>query len=363
MAQVAQQGDQTDRPACLLPRGLRYAFGERVVSVIVGHAARCRGGVALKLVEFMPHVEPNRDPYARLGLLVGETVVEVGESERGSLLGWIQRGLPHIDELRALEASVSAGNTDAPLNGHPRRIFPLSGVKLLAPISRPPSLRDFYAFESHVKAGNAIRGREIPRQWYEIPVFYFSNAGSILGPEDHVSAPRASQALDFELEVACVIGRAGRDIAPGDAENHILGYTIFNDWSARDLQRQEVAVGLGPAKAKDFASSLGPWLVTPDELADRYAGRPGVYNLSMVARVNGVERSRGNWADLHFSFGDMLARASADVMLQPGDVIGSGTVGTGCLLELTMGQGPWLQSGDTVELEIERLGVLRNTVY
>lgn len=316
----------------------------------------------MKLVEFVPLIEQNRDLFARLGLLVGATVIEVGESERGSLLGWIERGLPHIDELRALEAQVSAGSTAAFLNGHLRRTFPLTDVKLLAPIRRPRALRDFYAFEQHVKAGSQIRGRDIPPQWYEIPVFYFSNTGSIIGPEDHVTAPKSSQALDYELEVACVIGRAGRDILPEDAEEFILGYTIFNDWSARDLQRQEVAVGLGPAKGKDFASSLGPWLVTPDELADRHAGRPGVYNLSMSARVNGIERSRGSWGDLHFSFGDMIARASAGVMLYPGDIFGSGTVGTGCLLELTKGQGPWLQSGDIVELEIERLGVLRNTV-
>ncbi len=145
-------------------------------------------------------------------------------------------------------------------------------------------------------------------------------------------------------------------------KTYIFGYTIFNDWSARDIQRREVKVGLGPAKAKDFASSLGPWIVTPEELQERATGRPGVYDLEMTARLNGQIVSRGNWKDLHYSFGEMIARASQDVYLLPGDVIGSGTVGSGCLLEITGGRGPWLSPGDVVELEIERLGVLRNTV-
>jgi fumarylacetoacetate (FAA) hydrolase len=224
------------------------------------------------------------------------------------------------------------------------------------------SLRDFYAFEQHVKTANENRGRDVPKEWYQIPVFYFSNHTAIYGHEDEIPHPLYTQALDYELEVACVIGKSGHDIPAEQAEEHIFGYMIYNDWSARDVQRQEVAVGLGPAKGKDFAQSFGPYLVTPDELADRHTGRPGVYDLSMIARVNGVERSRGNWKDLHWSFGEMIARASQGVMLHPGDVIGSGTVGTGCLLELTKAQGPWLQPGDVVELEIEQLGVLRNTI-
>src|SRR5574341_23329 len=239
---------------------------------------------------------------------------------------------------------------------------PMADVRLSAPLPRPASLRDFYAFEQHVKTANANRGRDVPKEWYEIPVFYFSNHQAVFGPGETIPYPVSSRALDYELEVACVIGRQGRDIPAEKAEEHIFGYMIFNDWSARDLQRQEMAVMLGPAKGKDFASSFGPYLVTPDELADRHTGRPGVYDLAMAARVNGEERSRGNWRDLYWSFGDMIARASAGVMLYPADVIGSGTVGTGCLLEITKGQGPWLQPGDVVELEIERLGILTNTV-
>jgi fumarylacetoacetate (FAA) hydrolase len=159
-----------------------------------------------------------------------------------------------------------------------------------------------------------------------------------------------------------VIGKAGMNIKPEEVPAHIFGYTIFNDWSARDIQRKEMAVGLGPAKGKDFASSFGPVIVTSEALADKATGRPGVYDLSMMARINGVEFSRGNFKDIYWSFGDIIARASESVMLNPGDVIGSGTVGTGCLLELTKFQGPWLNHGDVIELEIEQIGVLRNTI-
>lgn len=241
------------------------------------------------------------------------------------------------------------------------KTYDLSAVTLRPPFS-PTSIRDFYSFKQHVKTANANRGRDVPKEWYEFPVFYFSNTTSIYGHDDTIPYPSFSEELDYELEIACVIGKPGINIFSKVAEEYIFGYTILNDWSARDVQRKEMKVGLGPAKGKDFATSLGPYLVTPDELADRHIGRPGVYDLEMVARVNGVERSRGNWKDLSWSFGQMIDRASQDVWLQPGDVIGSGTVGTGCLLELTKGEGPWLQPGDVVELEIERLGVLRNVV-
>ncbi len=238
----------------------------------------------------------------------------------------------------------------------------VTDIVLYPPLPSPTSLRDFYAFEAHVKAGYAIRGREVPQEWYKIPVFYYSNPNAIYGPGESIPYPSYSQALDYELEVACVIGSRGRNIPVEQAEKYIFGYTIFNDWSARDEQRKEMAVGLGPAKGKDFASSFGPAIVTPDEIACSATDRPGVFDLAMTARVNGDERSRGNWKDIHYSFGEMIARASADVTLMPGDVIGSGTVGTGSLLELTSGEGPWLQNGDSVELEIEQLGVLRNQV-
>ncbi|HEX8680980.1 MAG TPA: fumarylacetoacetate hydrolase family protein [Ardenticatenaceae bacterium] len=240
-------------------------------------------------------------------------------------------------------------------------ILTLDVVHMTAPLPNPTSLRDFYAFEQHVKQARARRGLEMIPEWYEMPVFYFSNHQAILGPGDTVRRPGYTEWLDFELEVAAIIGREGRDIPVEEAESYIAGYTIMNDWSARDVQRREMKVGLGPAKAKDFATSLGPWLVTPDELADRLAGKG--FNLQMVARRNGQELSRGNWQTLYYSFAEMIARASEEVTLYPGDVIGSGTVGTGCILELGPEMaGGWLQPGDVIELEIERLGMLRNVV-
>jgi fumarylacetoacetate (FAA) hydrolase len=312
----------------------------------------------VKLIDFTPLSET----YPRFGVITPKgAIIEIGESEKGTLSGFITRATPGIDEIRALIESVDAGNAPI-LKGHTRRVFDQDAVTLHAPLSPMRSLRDFYAFEQHVKTANQNRGREVPKEWYEIPVFYFSNHNAIYGQDQVIPYPRQSSALDYELEIACVIGKGGINIAPEAAEDHILGLMIFNDWSARDLQRQEMVVGLGPAKGKDFASSFGPYLVTLDELSDRHMGRPGVYDLEMVARVNGEERSRGNMRDLYYSFGDLIARASQDVPLYPGEVIGSGTVGTGCLLEITRAQGPWLQPGDVVELEIERLGILRNTI-
>ncbi|HLO33799.1 MAG TPA: fumarylacetoacetate hydrolase family protein [Anaerolineales bacterium] len=234
-------------------------------------------------------------------------------------------------------------------------------VQFHSPI-QPATLRDAYAFETHVKTANRNRGQDVPENWYKFPVFYFSNPNNNYGHEDTIPCPPYTQALDYELEIAAVIGKSGIDIRPEDAPNHIFGYTIFNDWSARDLQVQEMKVNFGPVKSKDFACSFGPVIVTHEEIADKATERPGVYDLFMKARVNGVQMSQGNFDDIYWSFGDIIARASQSVMLRPGDIIGSGTVGTGCLYELTKNQGPWLNQGDVVELEIERIGVLRNTI-
>lgn len=229
------------------------------------------------------------------------------------------------------------------------------------PILRPPSLRDFYAFEGHARTMWERRGGTVPEAWYRIPVFYFSNVSEIRGPGDPVWRPAASQELDYELEVAALIDTPAHDLAAAPGAEAIGGYLVFNDWSARDLQREETTVRLGPAKGKDFASSIGPWLVTPDELADARSGKG--YDLEMSAAVNGVEISRGTWADAQFSFGAMIARASADVRLRPGDLIGSGTVGTGCLLEVKDERfGRWLEPGDVVALTVERLGTLTTPI-
>lgn len=271
--------------------------------------------------------------------------------------------LPYADLLAYLQSGESLAETARRLELAKENEFVLlTDTRLLAPLPRPASLRDFYAFEQHVKAAHANRGRPVPPAWYEIPVFYYTNPTAIFGPDETIPYPAYTTALDYELEIGCVIGKSGRDIPAEKAGEYIFGFTILNDWSARDEQRREMSVGLGPAKGKDFATSLGPWIVTPDELASSRTSRVGVYDLKMTARVNGELRSEGNFHQIYFSMGEMIERASQAVDLHPGDVLGSGTVGSGCLLELTRGEGPWLKPGDIVELEIEHLGVLRNTI-
>ena len=221
--------------------------------------------------------------------------------------------------------------------------YRLDEVDLLPPVLHPPSVRDFYTFEQHVKTARARRGLDdMPEEWYRIPVFYFSNPAVIYGPEAEIPYPVGTQELDYELEVAAVIG----------AEETIGGFTIMNDWSARDLQRAEMKVGLGPAKGKDFATSLGPIVVTPDEFEGTAA--------TMIARVNGEERSRGQLGDMYYSWDALVEQAKRNTHLYPGDILGSGTVGSGCIAEL--GDGRWLEPGDVVELEVEGIGVLRNRI-
>jgi len=224
------------------------------------------------------------------------------------------------------------------------------------------SIRDFYAFEEHVKTCRKHRGLEMASQWYQAPVFYFSNPVCVIGHDAAVKAPHGSSALDYELEIACIIGESARDLPADDsAMDVVAGFTIMNDWSARDIQRIEMAVGLGPSKSKDFATSLGPVVVSFDKLRDHY--RDGRLHLEMTARVNGKEYSRGNSGSMYWSWPQLLAHASRDTMLRPGDVLGSGTVGTGCILELTPeAVGGWLQPGDIVELSVEHIGALRNSV-
>jgi fumarylacetoacetate (FAA) hydrolase len=220
--------------------------------------------------------------------------------------------------------------------------YALDEVEFLPPVLHPPSVRDFYAFEQHVKTARAARGLDVPEEWYRIPVFYFSNPNAIYGPETEIPYPDGTQELDYELEVAAIVG----------ADGAIGGFTVMNDWSARDLQQEEMRVGLGPAKGKDFATSIGPVVVTPDE----FDGSSG----TMVARVNGEERSRGELGDMYHSWQAIVDHAARNTELHPGEILGSGTVGTGCILEL--GDGRWLQPGDIVELEVEGIGILRNTV-
>jgi 2-keto-4-pentenoate hydratase/2-oxohepta-3-ene-1,7-dioic acid hydratase in catechol pathway len=299
----------------------------------------------------------------RVGVVQGDRILDaaqvLGESEPLDMLAFLDRGPEGIAALA--EGAERFAEAHRATHFIPPEVAVANWeCEMFAPIPRPRSLRDFYAFEQHVATAHKKRGREVPPAWYEIPVFYYGHTGSILGPEAGLPKPTWTEKFDFELEIACVIGKSGRDIAATDAADYIAGYTIMNDWSARDIQRQEMSVGLGPAKAKDFATSLGPFLVTPDEVADRFSD--GRLDLAMIGRINGEEVTHGNAKSIHWTFADMIARASQGVDLLPGDVIGSGTVGGGCLLELGEEVHPWLTHGDEVELEIERLGRLRNRI-
>jgi 2-keto-4-pentenoate hydratase/2-oxohepta-3-ene-1,7-dioic acid hydratase in catechol pathway len=293
---------------------------------------------------------PDADP--RPAVVIGDELVE----------------LPHADMIAFLEAGADAGALDGPRH-------PLGSVRLLAPVPRPGSIRDAMTFEEHVinstraiglgpyarvdRVVEHVLGRRFSiahranRTFYRQPPYYKSNPRSVVGPDAEVRIPRYSERFDYELEWGIVIGRQGVDIPRERAREHIAGYTIFNDFSARDAQKREMGGRLGPAKGKDFdtGNAIGPWLVTPDELPDPYA-------LTMVARVNGAEWSRGSTAAMHWRFEDLIAHISAAETLYPGDFIGSGTVGRGCGLE----HGAYLRSGDVIELEVEGIGVLRNRV-
>lgn len=239
----------------------------------------------------------------------------------------------------------------------PTAALDLSAVELLAPVPSPPSIRDFMAFEEHVANST---GRTVHPLWYEQPVFYFTNPAAVRGPHGDIAVPPGSAALDYEIEVAAVIGREGSDLSPDEAADHIAGFTLFCDWSARDLQAAEMRLHLGPAKGKDSANSFGPWLVTADELAPLASGRG--YDVELAATVNGTAYSSGNLADLYWSFAEMVAYASRGTRVVPGDVIGSGTVGTGCILELSRVRGadayPYLRPGDLVRIAGGPLGAI-----
>jgi len=226
-------------------------------------------------------------------------------------------------------------------------------LTMLPPVPRPPLLRDFMGFETHLRNIYPRLGREIPPVWYEMPVYYKGNTASIATHEDDVPIPSYATALDFEFELALVIGRGGHDISPDSALSHIFGYMIYNDFSARDIQSREMSVGLGPAKGKDFSRGhvLGPWLVTADEI-------PDIYGVGMVARVNGEVWCDTSASTIHWRFEDMIVHASMGEHLRAGEVFGSGTVGDGSAME----RGLSLHVGDVVELEVAGLGLLRNRV-
>lgn len=261
----------------------------------------------------------------RVGVLDGDQVLDAGFD--GDMVAFIEAGAP-VGETR-----------------------PVPGAVLRAPL-RPRSLRDFLAFEGHLLNAFAKLGREIPQEWYDVPAYYKGLPDTVIGPDDEIPWPSYSSELDHELELAAVIGRRGANISAADALDHVFGYTLWNDLSARDVQRRELPVGMGPCKAKDWDGSnvLGPCLVTPDELDPS--------DTRLTVRVNGETWGGDTTAHMHHSFADMIAYASQDLTLHPGDVLGSGTAATGSGVELDR----WLQPGDVIELEADGIGVLRNTI-
>jgi fumarylacetoacetate (FAA) hydrolase len=302
----------------------------------------------MKLISFIHNGEE------QAGVVTDGRVAGLGKTMRDLLENWENNIL-------------RAGNPD--LSGS----IPLDDVQLLAPVPHPTSCRDGYAFRQHVTTARRNRGVAMIPEFDQYPVFYFTNHQAIYGQGTISCMPDHFQKLDYELEVAILISKKGRNIRAADADDYIGGFMIMNDWSARTLQMEEMMLSLGPAKGKDFATALGPWLVTPDELSafetpckPRHTGRS--WNLAMKAMVNGKVLSEGNLADMDWTFAELIERASYGVDLYPGDVIGSGTVGTGCLLEINGTQKlndnnykeQWLQPGDTVELEVEGLGTLTN---
>ncbi len=278
--------------------------------------------------------------------------------------------LPDVSSLSALLARtdglpglLAAGRDalDVPPGPH------VSEVRLLPPL-KPASIRDFVTFEEHVEGvRRSVDGAAgVPEQWYAAPTFYFTNPHAVHGHRDDIPVPPGSAVLDFELEVGAVIGREGRDLTPEQARDHIVGYTVFNDWSARDLQSAEMKVGLGPCKGKDTAGTLGPWLVTADEL-EPYRDADGFLRLALTAEVNGEKVGEDLLSHMSWTFEEMTAYASRGARVVPGDVLGSGTCGNGgCLAELWGRRGeqspPPLKPGDTVTLTVEGIGTLTNTV-
>jgi 2-keto-4-pentenoate hydratase/2-oxohepta-3-ene-1,7-dioic acid hydratase in catechol pathway len=274
---------------------------------------------------------------------------QIADSVRpGALVG---QEIADLSSIAATMDALIAGGRNVltaiaeQLDGLPR--LPAADAHILAPV-QPASLRDFLAFEDHAKAGAARRGEDLNPAWYEMPVYYKGNHRSILGPDEPLVWPPWTEKLDFELEVACIVGARGRDLSEEEAEGAIFGYTIMNDWSARDVQRAEMAMRLGPAKSKDFATSLGPCIVTADEFSP-------ASGLSMRARVNGESWFETHGARMHWTFAQMIAYVSASEEVFSGDVYGSGTAFGGCGLD----QDRWLPRGAVVELEIDGLGTLR----
>jgi len=303
-----------------------------------------------------------------LGLLVDEKIYSLN-TIASSMNNFLQMGESAMEKAKNIEKSILNGSSNL-------KSVSLTETKLLAPVPHPTSCRDAYAFRQHVATARRNRGVDMIPEFDQFPIFYFTNHNAILGPTDEiVCMPDHMQKLDFELEAAIVIGKKGRNIKAKDADNYIAGYLIMNDMSARALQMEEMRLNLGPAKGKDFCTIIGPYLVTKDELEDKKvetaeSHNGNTYNLKMKCWVNGELLSEGNMKDMNWTFAEIVERCAYGADILPGDVIGSGTVGTGCLLELNGThklknpdyEPVWLKDGDIIEMEIEGLGKIKNKI-
>lgn len=321
----------------------------------------------MKFVSFL-----NSDNQERLGLYINGKVADLQKS--GSQLGitvpsdilsLMRGGDEALNNAREIEKQLLAKDFTAEIP-----------AKMLAPVPHPTSCRDGYAFRQHVASARKNRGVDMIPEFDEFPIFYFTNHNAVMGEGDVPVELDHLHKLDFELEIAAVVGKYGKNVTAEEADDYIFGYTIMNDLSARLLQMEEMKLNLGPAKGKDFATVIGPWLVTPDELEEYKISTPkgNIYKLSMKAFHNGTQVSQGNTKDITYTFAEILERVSYGVEIQPGEVIGSGTVGTGCYLELNgtwaneaKAKGEeftpiWLKDGDEMTLEITGLGKLKNKI-
>jgi len=326
----------------------------------------------VKLVTF--EVKTSLGPCERLGALTPQGIIDLNfayglllssrkkpRAQRladaalpGEMLAFLDLGATSLDAAKETLDFIAVRNQkkSIPTGIRGEKISYLENeVRLLSPIPRPRALRDFFAFEDHAKQGAARRNEAIAPEWYEQPVYYKGNHREIYGPGDTIPWPSYTRKFDFELEMACVIGRKGRDLSMEEASQYIAGYTILNDFSARDIQKNEMICRMGPAKGKDFATGLGPYLLTADEIKD-----PN--NLTMKVRVNGEVWSQGNTSGRYWSFPIMISHVSQEETIYPGDILGSGTYYTGCGLDLNR----WVKPADVIELEIENLGILRQIV-
>lgn len=299
-------------------------------------------------MKFISFINPSG--LQRAGWLQEDGVVDMS-------LAHAQLPIDMLSFLQDYEVNIEIINNSVNQDAHNS----LDEVQLITPLPNPNSFRDFIAFETHLKNATARFGDPVPDEWYKMPIFYFSNHSSFKGDREDIKRPSKCQKLDFELEIACIIGKNGINIKAEEAEEYIVGYSILNDWTARDIQAQEMKCMLGPAKGKDFATSLGKYIVTKDEL-EPFRIANNRFDMPMKAYINGKLVSDGNFKDIHFTFGQMIERASEDTMLFAGDVIGSGTVGWGCLMESGATVHPWLEPGDEVLLSIEGLGTLQNKI-